>query len=68
MFVTIFAFGNYKYEKGHFNKHKEVVICEENGLITISYNVIPITPNINTTAKTIVTIISTKSWLICINL
>jgi hypothetical protein len=67
-FVTIFAFGNCKYEKGHFNKHKEVVvICEESGLVTISYNVILITPNINTTAKTIVTIISTKSLLICIN-
>jgi hypothetical protein len=28
-FVTIFAFGTYKYEEGHFNKYKEVVvICD----------------------------------------
>jgi len=68
MFITIFAFDNYKYEEGHFNKHKEVVIiCEESGLATISYNVILTTPNINTTAKTIVSNISTKSFLICIN-
>jgi hypothetical protein len=45
MFVTIFAFGNYKYEEGHFNKHKEVVIiCEESGLVPISYNAILTTP------------------------
>jgi hypothetical protein len=67
-FVSIFAFGICKYEKGHFNKHKEVVvICEESGLVNISYNVILTTPNINTITKTIVTIISTKSLLICIN-
>ncbi len=67
-FVTIFAFGNCKYEKGHFNKHKEaVVICEESGLVTISYNVILTPPNINTIPKTIVSNISTKSLLICIN-
>jgi hypothetical protein len=67
-FVTIFAFGNYKYEEGHFNKYKEVVvICEESGLVTISYNVILITPNINTLATTVVSNISTKSLLICIN-
>ncbi len=68
-FVTIFAFGNCKYEKGYFNNHKEVVvICEENGLVIISYNVILTTPNINTITKTIVNNIPTKSLLICINL
>jgi hypothetical protein len=68
-FVTIFAFGTYKYEEGHFNKYKEVVIiCEEDGLVTINYNVILTTPNINTMAKTIISNISTKSLLICINL
>jgi hypothetical protein len=67
-FVTIFTFGNCKYEEGHFNKHKKVVvICEESGLLTINDNVILTTPNINTTAKTIVSNISTKSLLICIN-
>jgi len=46
---------------------KVVVICEESGLITIRYNFILTTPNINTIAKTIVSNISTKSLLICIN-
>ncbi len=67
-FVTIFAFGNCKCERGHFNEHKKVVIiCEESGLVTISYSAILITPNINTTTKIIVNNISTKSLLICIN-
>jgi hypothetical protein len=49
-------------------KHKEaVVICEENGLISLSYNVILITLEVNTIVKPIVFVVTTKSSLIYAN-
>jgi hypothetical protein len=49
-------------------EHKEVaVICEESGLINLSYNALLITPKANIVIKLVVPIVITKSTLICTN-
>jgi hypothetical protein len=49
-------------------EHKEsVVICKENGLVSLSYNVLPITPKANAIVKHVVLTITAKSTLTCTN-
>ncbi len=48
-------------------KHKEVVVCEENGLVNLSYNVLLTTPKANVVFKPIVPIGTVKSTLTCTN-
>ncbi len=49
-------------------EHKEItIICEESGLISLSYNVLLTTPKANTTVKPIVPITTTKLALTCTN-
>jgi hypothetical protein len=49
-------------------EHKEItIICEESGLISLSYNVLLTTPKANTTVKPIIPIATTKSALTCTN-
>jgi hypothetical protein len=45
MFITLPKISNYKYEEKYLIKHKEDdVVCEENGLISLNYNVLLTTP------------------------
>jgi len=48
-------------------EHKEVVVCEENGLVSLSYNALLITPEANIVVKHVVPIVTTKSTLTYIN-
>jgi len=43
-------------------EHKEaIVVCEESGHVSLSYNVLLITLKVNTIAKPIVLVVTTKS-------
>jgi hypothetical protein len=44
-------------------EHKEVVVCEENGPVSLSYNVLLTTLEANIVVKPIVPIVTTKSSL-----
>jgi hypothetical protein len=45
-------------------EHKEVaIVCEESGLVSLSYNVLLITPEANVVVKPIVPTITVKSTL-----
>jgi len=45
-------------------EHKEaIVICEENGLVSLSYNVILTTPEANAIVEHVVPIVTVKSTL-----
>jgi hypothetical protein len=49
-------------------EHKEVVVvCEENGSISLNYNVLLTTPNANSVVKPVVPTITTKSTITYIN-
>jgi hypothetical protein len=49
-------------------EHKEVVVvCEENGPISMNYNVLLITPKANVGVKLVVLVMTTKSALTCSN-
>jgi hypothetical protein len=49
-------------------EHKEaIVVCEESGRVSLSYNVLLITLKVNTIAKPIVLVVTTKSSLTCTN-
>ncbi len=49
-------------------KHKEVVVvCEENGHVTLNYNVLLTTPKTNTIVKLLVLVVIAKSISTCIN-
>jgi hypothetical protein len=49
-------------------EHKEtVIVCEENGLVSLNYNVLLTTPKINTIIKPIVPVVTVKLILPCIN-
>jgi len=49
-------------------EHKEaIVVCEENGPISMSYNVLLTTPDINTVAKPTIHVVTTKSTSTCTN-
>jgi hypothetical protein len=51
-------------KKNTLIEHKEVVvICEESGLISLSYNVLLTTPKTNTMVKPIVPVVIDKSTL-----
>jgi hypothetical protein len=51
-----------------FNEHKEVVIvCEENGPVSMNYNALLTTPKANVRIKPIVLAMTTKLALICTN-
>jgi hypothetical protein len=44
-------------------KQKEVVACKENGLVSLSYNVLLTTPKANIVVKHVVHVVTTKSTL-----
>jgi hypothetical protein len=46
---------------------KAVMVCEENGCVSVSYNVLLTTQEANGVVKLVVFIITTKSTLICTN-
>jgi len=49
-------------------EHKEfAIICKENGLVSLSYNVLLITPEANAIVKHVVLTITTKSTFTCTN-
>jgi hypothetical protein len=48
-------------------EHKEVVVCEESGHVSLSYNALLTTPKANTIIKPIVHVVTTKSTLACTN-
>ncbi len=48
-------------------EHKEVVVCEENGHVSMNYNVQLITPKANVRVKLVVLAMTTKSALIFTN-
>jgi hypothetical protein len=49
-------------------EHKEaIVVCEKNGPINISYNVILTTPETNVGVKLVVHVMTVRSTLTCIN-
>jgi len=49
-------------------EHKEaIVVCEESGRVSLSYNALLITLKVNTIAKPIVLVVTTKSSLTCTN-
>jgi hypothetical protein len=48
-------------------EHKEVVVCEENGPINLSHNVLLTTLEANTIVKLVVFVITTKSSSTCTN-
>ncbi len=53
-----------------FNKleHKKAtIVCEENGPISLNYNVILTTPKVNVVVKPIIPTVTTKSTLTCTN-
>ncbi len=51
-------------KKDSLIEHKEVVVvCEESGPISLSYNVLLTTPEVNTIIKPIVLVVTTKSTL-----
>ncbi len=48
--------------------HKEtVIICEESGLVSLNYNVLLTTLNVNIVTKPLVFVVTTKSTTIYIN-
>jgi len=48
--------------------HKEtVIICEESGLVSLNYNVLLTTLNVNIVTKPVVFVVTTKSTTIYIN-
>jgi hypothetical protein len=49
-------------------EHKEtIVVCEENGLVSLNYNVLLTTPKTNTIANPTILVVITKSSLTCTN-
>jgi hypothetical protein len=49
-------------------EHKEaVVVCEENGLVSLNYNALLTTPKVNIVVKPIIHVITIKSALTCTN-
>jgi hypothetical protein len=48
-------------------EHKEVVVCEENGLVNLNYNVLLTTQEANVVVKHVISIVIVKSTLTCTN-
>ncbi len=49
-------------------EHKEaIIVCEENKLVSLNYNVLLTTPKTNTIANLAIHVVITKSALTCTN-
>ncbi len=75
-FTTIFRVGLLPYlrltttsmKRNTLIEHKEVVIvCEENTLVSLNYNVLLTTPKTNIEVKPIILVVTSKSTLTCTN-
>ncbi len=55
-------------ERNTLIEHKEaIIVCEESGLVSMSYNVLLTTPKANVGVKPLILAITTKSTLTCTN-
>jgi hypothetical protein len=62
MFITLLTIASMK-KNTLIEREEIIVICEENGLVSLNYNVLLITPKANIVVKHVVLVIITKSTL-----